>query len=255
MRTATEVYAALAALKFDYAYSGTVPPPWIVDVDGAAWVVGTDGLVMVAFRQPFAEGPTTPAPERYAKHVYDHLLMEAAEPAAVPASWLANVAGLHEPPPADCDDCKNTGLVVCGECDGDGKVECECMDCGHEHSADCECDDGKVECGSCDRNHKPKPVRLLGANINVRCLAVALRAVLPDEGDEALTIGVDKQLNGAYIVRPATHDSWRIVVMGMAGRTTPATSIELPPSADARLTDLAEGKACGSATPDRTLAS
>ena len=33
--------------------------------------------------------------------------------------------------------------VKCGECDGEGEIECECSECGHEHSTECKACDGE----------------------------------------------------------------------------------------------------------------
>lgn len=48
-----------------------------------------------------------------------------------------------------CDDCGGDGELGCDDCGGDGEVECD--ECGGDNRVDCQkCDGGRVECDECD---------------------------------------------------------------------------------------------------------
>lgn len=49
----------------------------------------------------------------------------------------------------ECPECNGQGSITCAECEGTGNTTHEC-DRGYEHTEDCSCDDGMVECYNCD---------------------------------------------------------------------------------------------------------
>jgi hypothetical protein len=49
---------------------------------------------------------------------------------------------------AACSDCAGSG--DCARCEGDGRVECECVECGNVHRSDCNDCDGSGDCEFCD---------------------------------------------------------------------------------------------------------
>lgn len=239
MRTATETFAALAALPFDHIRKDAALPPWSVD----GWVVGTDGRLMVAFQRAGVGGDAAPVPDAYLKHVRDWMQTgNDASSTAVAASWLMGAVGYNDAIP-DCDRCKNTGVVTCEECDGDGVIECECRKCGDEHSSTCDqCDDGKANCPSCEHTRRAKPASFLGAKVDVRRLVAALRVVHPEATDTLLVSVVRKGDKGAaYVVRPEARDDWRFVLMGTKDDVVSVATLEPPALVNAGATPVAQG--------------
>lgn len=105
-----------------------------------------------------------------------------------------------------CGTCKGTRVIECPDCDGEGLVECSCLECDHVHDRECdECDGaGTVACMSCVRP-APKLVRIGGALFNGHN-ASPLFAGAPGE---TATWQQDKPESPAYIA----GEGWRGILM------------------------------------------
>lgn len=53
----------------------------------------------------------------------------------------------------ECEDCTGTGESVCSKCYGDGETDCECSNCGDDHSRVCRLCDGTGTTGKCRECH------------------------------------------------------------------------------------------------------
>ena len=104
---------------------GTYLAPW----SAGEYSHATNGhiLVRVPRRTEFGDRENAPNVE----NLYD---------AAGPAMKLSPLPHFTAPEPSECEDCKGSGLVVlCEECDGAGRVDCE--SCGQD-----------TDCSECDNN-------------------------------------------------------------------------------------------------------
>lgn len=119
-----------------------------IQIDGVQYAAISDSSFIAAVR---SDAPLLPAP-----NLADIFRFPGRSVTGVSLNlprFQAYIASLIPPVPekAACPACKGTGLVQCENCRGSGQVECCCSTCSDEHTYDCdECDNGKVECLTCE---------------------------------------------------------------------------------------------------------
>ena len=95
------------------------------------WIAATDGHGMIAIRS--AEECEADANFKSALNLIETPLGDIELPLA-PLKEALDGEPDGEP---YCLKCSNTGLVDCDECDGCGEIDCECDECGDEHTYKC----------------------------------------------------------------------------------------------------------------------
>lgn len=191
--------------------------PWTVAMPDGPWTVATNRHRMVGVRGEYG---FPNAPDDFAKTLAP--ILDRAFPGearAIDLNALRSFVGCFavEVPPPDCATCKNTGEIVCEECNGEGESECSCSDCGNEHTSDCAtcCGDGKDDCPDCDRNtFKPDRGRIFGTLFDRTILRYPLQHLRGDLA--AWSAGESNQ--GIY--RLETPE-WRLLVMPLRDTDTP----------------------------------
>lgn len=184
----------------------SIQKPYLCDVGGETWTIGTDGRRMLAVRgslvEPPAEGPDV-------SHIFAQL-DAATNLGTVDLPELSAFVGAP-PEPIACTACKD-GRVKCDECDGTGDIDCEC-DCGHEHEADCRaCDgDGEVDCKACcswRETVRPDCRVVIGNSVFDKAIVATGLA------DAERTSGTATLLQGGDVGMTAlVGDGWRLVLM------------------------------------------
>jgi hypothetical protein len=192
--------------------------PWTLTADGREWAVTTDGHVLVAVHREYVSGDCATIPEAVAKLTLKWLPRISASAVRVQAGRLKAFARVTTPV-ALCDRCQNARRITCSQCNGTGRSECRCSDCGDEHDAECpRCRNGKLDCPACSGQTDDQPVQFLSGLVNRRKLARVLTAVSPDD-DTDLTVSLEAldapSPYNCYLLRPAEAPTWMALVMPM----------------------------------------
>lgn len=174
MTTATINLKRFSAKSNSSAYPLQNEPHQVVH-NGRNWTVATNGFLavmvagesdaLVARGQDWAKmaGVIFPQGEKY---LVDYQVL---------CDWSGKIA-----PDVECKTCEGTGEVDCKECEGNGYTTEVCRKCEHQHDCNCDCDNGTVDCGSCqDGEQEPEPIRgrILDRLFNKQTLARLLTAL------------------------------------------------------------------------------
>lgn len=128
--------------------------PYLVELDGASWTIGSDGHGLIGFREvrtdkvygapPMASMAGVLEQRRTGVDAYpiDLVALKEFARAAVP------------PAPADCPECLGAGTVPCAVCAGVDADECDF------------CADGREDCETCSDGSRWSPCWLGAVRLN-----------------------------------------------------------------------------------------
>lgn len=110
------------------AYRPTLAVPYLVELDGAQWTIGTDGHGLIAFREVRTD-KTYDAPPMESMAGVLELRRTGADASPIDLVALKELARAAVPPaPADCKECDGLGEIACEFC-RDGSNACKnCSD-------------------------------------------------------------------------------------------------------------------------------
>lgn len=209
MRNDAELRVALKAVQGDGEYyeKHLAPAPWAFTVRGVDYLAATNGHLLV-----LAAGDVTGLPRVPDKR--DEMIrawFDGPDGEQIDVAVLARFAnvGLGS---RDCAACKNTRERQCGECDGDGVMECSCSKCDNDHEATCDAcgGDGTIRCAACADLTIQKPARLLGLTINRQVIREGLEALGVSDGVARLSINAK---NIFRLVSDGAAVPWMLVWM------------------------------------------
>lgn len=219
---------SLDALKAVCSTSDARPSyqgPFAVTINDTPWTIATDGWRLVAVRHDYGAEHAVEGIDRSVRGFYVDATADGAR--ALDTAPLREFFAAHAPPPlGTCPECNGKASEECDECDGDGEVDCECIDCGDSHSKQCKACHGvgSFTCDRCKNRDAKVPVQIGEAVYDARIMAPLL-AILPS-GE------VRFRQRGAHGVTTLAGDDWFALMMPLRNDTRgPVPTLDLPADA------------------------
>lgn len=225
MKTGNELRQAMDDLRLAcWSSVDWTQAPWAVMHEGREMAATTDGTLLLLIDSARVDGPLAAVPERLTRGMASWFATPCAPVTSVDGDALGRFAGVGVLVEM-CDACNNEREIGCDDCDGSGRIECEC-DCGDCHDKDCEtCNgEGSRPCKQCKGSpSKNQPATFCGFIIN-RMKLRAVMEIVQDTGP----IAVGRIMLPGGLCAQLTGDGWIALVMCMRENTKPTAAWENP---------------------------